>query len=67
MTDSTVPRQLTLLPSSEVPVQFRIDAATRERGLRHIAEIRQRLADREAERAKLDEPLARRPVRPTAA
>jgi hypothetical protein len=67
MTDSTVPRQLTLLPSSEVPVQFRIDAATRERGLRHIAEIRRRLADREAERAKLAEPPTRQPVRPTAA
>ncbi len=67
MTDSTVPRQLTLLPSHEVPVQFRIDAATRERGLRHIAEIRRHLAEREAERAEHAELSTRRPVRPTAA
>jgi hypothetical protein len=39
------PEQLTLLPSPaiDVPVQFRLDAATRRRGLRHIAEIRARL------------------------
>jgi len=35
--------QLTLLPPTDVPVQFRLDAATRQRGLRHIAEIRARL------------------------
>ena len=28
-----------------MPVQFRLDEATRRRGLRHIAEIRARLAD----------------------
>jgi hypothetical protein len=37
------PEQLTLLTPADVPVQFRLDAATRERGLRHIAEIRARL------------------------
>jgi hypothetical protein len=35
--------QLTLLPTADIPVQFRLDAATRQRGLRHIAEIRARL------------------------
>jgi hypothetical protein len=36
--------QLTLLlPAADVPVQFRLDDATRRRGLRHIAEIRARL------------------------
>ena len=39
-----VPEQLTLLPADTVPVQFRLDEATRRRGLRHIAEIRARLA-----------------------
>ena len=40
--------QLTLLPVDTVPVQFRLDEATRRRGLRHIAEIRARLAERPA-------------------
>jgi hypothetical protein len=44
------PQQLTLLPAPEVPLQFRIDEATRRRGMRHIAEIRQQLAMRHAER-----------------
>jgi hypothetical protein len=35
--------QLTLLPATDVPMQFRLDAETRRRGLRHIAEIRARL------------------------
>lgn len=42
--------QLTLLPAHEVPVQFRLDEATRRRGLRHIAEIRQQWAARHADR-----------------
>ncbi len=37
------PEQLTLLPATDVPMQFRLDAETRRRGLRHIAEIRARL------------------------
>jgi hypothetical protein len=36
--------QLTLLPVSEQPVQFRLDQRTRERGLAHIAAIRRQLA-----------------------
>ena len=50
MDDTTAPRQLSLLPSSAVPVQFRLDADTRRRGLRHIAEIRAQLATRQAAR-----------------
>jgi hypothetical protein len=49
MTSRTTPQdrseQLTLLPEATVPVQFRLDEATRRRGLRHIAEIRARLAE----------------------
>ena len=49
MTSRTTPQdrseQLTLLPEGTVPVQFRLDEATRRRGLRHIAEIRARLAE----------------------
>lgn len=49
MTSRTTPtqegsEQLTLLPEATVPVRFRLDEATRRRGLRHIAEIRARLA-----------------------
>lgn len=41
--------QLTLLPSlasSAVSPRFRLSRDTRERGLRHVAEIRRMLADR---------------------
>jgi hypothetical protein len=38
------PEQLTLLAVSELPVQFRLDQRTRERGLAHIAAIRRQLA-----------------------
>jgi hypothetical protein len=44
MTNHDAPQQLTLLPSPDVPVQFRLDAETRRRGLKHIAEIRVQLA-----------------------
>ncbi|MDJ0768444.1 MAG: hypothetical protein QNJ12_06600 [Ilumatobacter sp.] len=46
------PEQLALLPRADVPVQFRLDAETRRRGLRHVAEIRRYLADREAQRSQ---------------
>jgi len=36
--------QLTLLPTTTTPARFRLSNDTRERGLRHVAEIRQRLA-----------------------
>lgn len=35
--------QLTLLAVSELPVQFRLDQRTRQRGLAHIAAIRLQL------------------------
>ncbi len=63
MTENETPQQLTLLPSSHpssmVPLQFRLDEATRRRGLRHVAELRRLLAARQA--AKADE-NTRRPV-----
>jgi hypothetical protein len=50
MTERSTSQQLTLLQAPDVPVQFRIDEATRRRGLRHIAEIRLQLAARQAAR-----------------
>ena len=50
MSEEHAPEQLTLLPPAAVPVRFRLDEATRRRGLRHIAEIRAQLAARQAER-----------------
>ena len=41
---SSRPEQLTLLASSTVSPRFQLSKDTRERGLRHIAEIRQLLA-----------------------
>ena len=38
--------QLTLLPASSTPARFRLSRDTRERGLRHVAEIRRMLAER---------------------
>lgn len=38
--------QLTLLPATSTPARFRLSKETRERGLRHVAEIRQMLAAR---------------------
>lgn len=43
-----VGEQLTLLPTSNVHARFRLSRATRERGLRHVAEIRRQLAERQA-------------------
>jgi hypothetical protein len=40
------PEQLTLLAPADVPLQFRLDRRTRERGLAHIAEIRRQMAAR---------------------
>jgi hypothetical protein len=41
-------QQLSLLPVSELPVQFRLDQRTRQRGLAHIAAIRRQLAAKTA-------------------
>ncbi|MGB3736995.1 MAG: hypothetical protein WA964_18705 [Ilumatobacter sp.] len=61
--ERTAPQQLTLLtdsPSSpadedltvsNAPVQFRLSTTTRRRGLAHVAEIRQQLAEAQARRA----------------
>jgi hypothetical protein len=59
MTESTTPppEQLRLLTEVTVPVQFRLDEATRRRGLRHIAEIRARL---EQQSSRPEEPSTRR-------
>ena len=38
------PEQLTLLAVSDLPIQFRLDQRTRQRGLAHIAAIRRQLA-----------------------
>jgi hypothetical protein len=45
ITDHPV-EQLTLLPVASTPARFRLSKETRERGLRHVAEIRQMLAAR---------------------
>lgn len=44
--------QLSLLPPSELPLQFRLDEETRRRGLRHVAEIQRMLAERLAARTE---------------
>lgn len=43
--------QLRLLDTSDLPLQFRLDKATRERGLAHVAELRRLLARQAAHRA----------------
>jgi hypothetical protein len=40
------PTQLVLLEDADLPVQFRLDQRTRERGLAHIAAIKAQLAAR---------------------
>jgi hypothetical protein len=46
--------QLTLLAVSELPLQFRLDQRTRERGLAHIAAIRRQLAAKSTDVASSD-------------
>ncbi len=50
-TATTRPEQLSLLSPSDLPVQFRLDRRTRERGLAHIAQIRRQLASNAARRS----------------
>ena len=55
-TDSRTPggaEQLTLLPSPAVNPRFQLSKDTRERGLRHVAEIRHALAERRQQAAGL--------------
>ncbi len=42
--DAATNEQLTLLPTTSTPARFQLSRETRERGLRHVAEIRQMLA-----------------------
>lgn len=42
--------QLSLLPSAEVPLQFRLDRATRRLGTKQVAEIKRLLAERQLAR-----------------
>jgi hypothetical protein len=44
--DTSTAEQLTLLPTTQTPARFRLSQDTRERGLRHVAEIRKMLAAR---------------------
>lgn len=46
--------QLVLLSPPELPIQFRLDQRTRERGLAHIAALRAQLAARAADRNTAD-------------
>lgn len=52
-TTPEAPEQLTLLPEPTVPLRFRLDEATRRRGLRHIAEIRAQLERQPATRRRV--------------
>ena len=45
------PEQLMLLPESPLPLQFRLDRRTRERGLAHIAELRRRIEEQAQHRS----------------
>ena len=66
-TERTAPQQLTLLSDSSAtkelhesnaPARFRLSKSTRQRGLAHVAEIRQQLAAAQARRdAELNQPL----------
>ena len=44
--DNAPAEQLTLLATATVPTRFLLSRETRERGLRHVAEIRRILAER---------------------
>lgn len=66
MTEHDTPTQLSLLPSSDVPLRFRLDDATRRRGLRHIAEIRREMEARHAARV-VEQLPTRAPIRSNAA
>lgn len=50
-TQTSQPEQLSLLVPSDVPLQFRLDRRTRERGLAHIAAIRRQLAQQADQRS----------------
>lgn len=49
---SQAPEQLELLGELTLPLQFRLDRQTRERGLAHVAAIKAQLAARAAARSQ---------------
>jgi hypothetical protein len=51
-TTSEAPEQLALLDEFTLPLQFRLDQRTRERGLAHVAAIKAQLAARAAARTQ---------------
>jgi hypothetical protein len=53
------PEQLALLSSGDLPLQFRIDQRTRQRGLAHIAAIKAQLAAKAAGRRSGTAPARR--------
>jgi hypothetical protein len=62
-TPEPAPQQLSLLPVSELPVQFRLDQRTRQRGLAHIAQIRRQLAVTSGQRVSASShPVSEHPV-----
>jgi len=70
MTDTTeAPQQLALelpvalAPAASVPLQFRLNDSTRRRGLLHVAELRQQLAERQAAREAAGEAARQLPRR----
>lgn len=63
--DESGAEQLSLLPTSNVHARFLLSRATRERGLRHVAEIRRQLAEQRA--AHADDNVHRLPPRRPAA
>jgi hypothetical protein len=58
--DAPSPEQLTLLPATSTPARFRLSRDTRERGLRHVAEIRRMLAARSEHSLDTTAPSANR-------
>jgi len=56
--DATVIEQLTLLATPTAPARFRLSNDTRQRGLRHVAEIRRMLSERSTQALAADHPRA---------
>jgi hypothetical protein len=54
------PEQLDLFPTAVVPERFRLDDATRRRGLRHVAELKALLDARAAASVRAREPTGER-------
>lgn len=50
--DTQAPEQLELLADITLPLQFRLDRQTRERGMAHVAAIKAQLAARAAARTQ---------------